>query len=307
MTRFLRYILYYSCDFFYDLYRFTRYSNIEFKLVLDNTKRDYQLIMRSHVLEKSLTMPAWESGRGRRRAKELLTWIDLDSGPQRDRFAVNYACRALKTYVLKNGLEDDPEFVRFIQLYPDVTELNFKSSTLSNSGSVSYQQFASIIGNRASIRNFMPEKVDNVILQRILNDAASAPSSCNRHSYRSVLSDDKHLIASILGLQGGAAGYAENIHQLLIFVFDLRSYQGSSDRVSGYIDTSLYAMNVINLMHSAGIGSVPLNWAKNYKSDIKLRKLVAGIKPNENVVFLLGFGYPAHGFEVPESPRNVIE
>ena len=67
----------------------------------------------------------------------------------------------------------------------------------------------------------------------------------------------------VLELQSGSRGFADKIDKLLIISYDIKSYQGSGDRNTGYIDSSLFAMTLIYALTFMGIGTVPLNWSKS--------------------------------------------
>jgi hypothetical protein len=64
----------------------------------------------------------------------------------------------------------------------------------------------------------------------------------------------------------------------------------------------------MTLIHAAtryNIASIPLNWSKDYKDDIKLREMIV-IPDSYCVLFFVGLGVFRNKFRVPVSTKNSI-
>jgi hypothetical protein len=110
----------------------------------------------------------------------------------------------------------------------------------------------------------------------------------------------------LLTLQGGARGFQHKIDKLIILTFDIEAYQGEGDRISGYIDASLFGMTLLYALTQKGIGSISLNWSKSKEIDIQLRTL-SNIKKSHNIVFFIGVGMIKDKTKVAASARLDID
>ena len=89
---------------------------------------------------------------------------------------------------------------------------------------------------RNSMRNFSNEPVcENDIKDAIkLAQLSPQPVTDSHHVY---IISDKIVMEKVLKLQAGSRGFSEKL-MLLMICYDIKSYQGSGDRNSGYIDSS---------------------------------------------------------------------
>ena len=71
-----------------------------------------------------------------------------------------------------------------------------------------------------------------------------------------------------------------------------------------YVDGGLYAMNLINALHSLGIGTIPLSVAFGYDKLDNLSQF--DIPRNEIPIVIIGAGYILDNFNVAVSSRKSI-
>lgn len=71
-----------------------------------------------------------------------------------------------------------------------------------------------------------------------------------------------------------------------------------------YIDGGLYAMNLINALHSLGLGTIPLS--SGFEEN-KLKRLEEfGVSENEVPIVIIGFGELPRNFKIAVSNRKDI-
>ena len=99
-------------------------------------------------------------------------------------------------------------------------------------------------------------------------------------------------------------GFEHDIHTAILVTANLKAFL-SYEVFQAYVDGGLYAMNLINALHSMGIGTIPLSLAFQTS---KLQKLQAfGIPENEVPILIIGAGYLPDNFNVAVSDRKPIE
>ncbi|CAH0992829.1 hypothetical protein SIN8267_02966 [Sinobacterium norvegicum] len=166
--------------------------------------------------------------------------------------------------------------------------------------------FAAICHARSTIRNFIDKEVDSEVVKRAVKLAQRCPSTCNRQTPRIYHIKDKQLIDKALTIHNGTRGFNENISCLLVVCGDLRATQGIKDLNQVYVDSGIFAMNLLYSLQYNGLGACILHWAVSTKVDKKLRKLLS-IKDAHNVSCMIGVGYMPDEFNVAYSERLSVD
>jgi hypothetical protein len=65
-------------------------------------------------------------------------------------------------------------------------------------------------------------------------------------------------------------------------------------------------MSVLMSLHYKGLGTIPLHWGVEKRTDVKLRRIV-GISDSEAVIMLIGIGNYPNEFNVAKSCRRDIK
>jgi nitroreductase len=165
---------------------------------------------------------------------------------------------------------------------------------------------ATFLESRHSVRNFDPDRpIDRALIEEAVRLAGTAPSVCNRQSWRAYYFDDRAEIKQVLALHEGSRGFAQRITGVFVITFDLRAFEAAKERNQGWIDGGLFSMTLMLALHGLGLGSIPLNWSRRNEASDKLRA-AARIPEHENVVMLIGTGYPAEGYRVARSARRPL-
>jgi nitroreductase len=113
-------------------------------------------------------------------------------------------------------------------------------------------------------------------------------------------------VRDALKIQGGAAGFADQIPTVLVISTELCNFQSEGERYQGWIDGGLFAMSVIYALHSLGLVTCCLNWSKNEKVDLEFKARFE-IPGSESIIMLLSVGHPIDRFKVAESWRRPLD
>lgn len=171
---------------------------------------------------------------------------------------------------------------------------------------VSAADAAAFMTSRHSVRHFAPDAVDRALIGEAVRVAMSAPSVCNRQSWRAHWFDSAEDLARLMPLHSGSGGFGDTVPGLFVLTYDLRTFEGAAERNQGWIDAGMFAQNLLLALHSLGLGAVPLNWSRFNRMSDTLRE-AAAIPAHENVVMLVGVGHPAPGHRVARSTRRPVE
>ena len=159
---------------------------------------------------------------------------------------------------------------------------------------------------RRSVRWFRDEPVPRELIDRSLEVAAQAPSSCNRQPFRYQIFDDRELVATLANLPRGTRGFAENIPCLVAVVGDLSSFSSLSDRHGVYIDAGLSVMGFLYALECAGVGSCILNWPDVEPLERRMERMLR-LRSHERVIMLIALGFPDPGGMIPYSAKTTLE
>lgn len=165
---------------------------------------------------------------------------------------------------------------------------------VNEDGKAAEEAFEKLVRSRKTVRWFEKgrtperEKIDKAI-----ELASLAPSSCNRQPFEFRVFDKKELVDKIIHLAPGTRGFNENVPMVILINGKMNVSPSPGDRQLMYIDASLAAMNLMNALHSMGLASSAINWPDIKKLEIPIRKLVK-MEHYTRPVMLLAVGYP-HG------------
>ncbi|NNK93002.1 MAG: nitroreductase [Desulfobacterales bacterium] len=148
-----------------------------------------------------------------------------------------------------------------------------------------------LVNKRKSTRVFLNKTVPRDLVDKALNIAALAPTSCNRQPTHYRIYDEPELVKKMAHLPLGTLGFADNIPMICALTGDLSAYSYERDRHSIYIDGSLSAMLFMLALETVGLASCPLNWAEINELDRKFADTV-GIPIHERVIMFIAIGYP---------------
>lgn len=102
--------------------------------------------------------------------------------------------------------------------------------------------------------------------------AQQTPSACNRQGWKTHIfqGENSH---KLIEWQGGCHGFEDQVNTSILVTTDLRAFLFYEVH-QAYVDGGLYAMNLINALHSLGIGTIPLSVAFGYDKLDNLSQLI---------------------------------
>jgi nitroreductase len=158
---------------------------------------------------------------------------------------------------------------------------------------------------RYSVRDFLPEKVPTQLIADAASIASKAPSNCNSQPTIIYHTSDKKTILDVAAVQLGCKTFAGNIPMLLLIGYDITRINGIHSRHQGFIDSSLFAMNLMLVLHEMQYGTCALNWAVLDDKERLFRKSF-NIEPYHCITMFLAVGKPSSRALVPVSHRHDI-
>jgi len=277
------------------------------------SKMQYTLLRENHVIEKGMSMRNSRKGFGQEKVASLLDRLNLyfDRYFEQDSYFLKYPLATIKTYIVytkRNGVNVD----EIERNYNDLVSKTKFNDIEINAGIVSISKaeiqencnndFESLLKNRHSIRYFTDEIPNENILDKALTLAQQTPSACNRQGWKTHVFVGNESF-SLIKWQGGANGFAEEIHCAILVTTNLNAFL-SYEYNQCYIDGGLYAMNLINSLHSLGLGTIPLSCGFYHNKLSRLKDF--GIPENEVPIIIIGVGCLLDNFHVAVSCRKSI-
>jgi hypothetical protein len=279
-------------------------------------KMQGKLIFEYHGLEKGMTNLNFRYGFGSKRVLLLINLLTLYSRKFNFEDSVYYASwTTLNSYFHKhnlhgyNNFEYNSSFIMFQSLPKPKIDYNReggstilnKSYIIENRGS----SFENLVRIRKSVRDFSTNKVNSEQILKSIELANNSPSVCNRASWKTYIISDIITINSLLILQGGITGYANNISHLLLVVCNLNRFSGFQERSQPFIDGGLFSMSLMYSLTYFGVASCPLNVNLSLKTENSIRKILS-IPDNEVLIMFIAAGsYNDINF-VTNSPKESL-
>ena len=165
------------------------------------------------------------------------------------------------------------------------------------------KDFESLLYSRHSQRYFSNMPVSLEKLNKALKMAQRTPSACNRQGWKTYVYKDSKSV-ELIKWQGGSRGFEEEIKCAILVTANLKAFL-SYEVHQAYVDGGLYAMNLINSLHSLGLGTIPLSTAFEYNKLKLLRQFE--VPENEVPILIIGIGEMQDQFSVAVSKRKDIK
>lgn len=266
-------------SFLYDIYSFWKITskfNASCNTDDDIEKMQYILLRENHTIEKGLSMRKPKKGFGQEKVKKLLERLNLyySKYGEVDIKFLAYPLGTIKHYIeymKSTGIEIDSIENEYNNLL-SLTKLDVPNS--AGVTQISKKQilnecnrdFKSLLFSRHSIRYFSNTPVEKEIIEKALILAQRTPSACNRQGWRThVFLGDTSV--DLMKWQGGVRGFENEIRCSVLVTANLKAFLYYEIH-QAYIDGGLYAMNLINALHSLGLGTIPLSCGFTYKKPV---------------------------------------
>ncbi|AWW32586.1 hypothetical protein DN752_21895 [Echinicola strongylocentroti] len=292
-----------------DFYKYTKHSSVAREDT--SVKLVSRIIADYHVIEKGLTMPSVRLGFGVARMHALLesinAYVEQYGATNEQVCCAIGVVKEYKDFHTRNDYQIDENISKQItsleQRFPAIANTVQKRFSEGNYYAQSKASFDDFSRSRLSVRNYDPEKevpVDKI--EKAVNLATNAPSSCNRQTVRVHVYKDRDLVREILAIQGGNRGFGDRANKLIIVTSDLQCWHGVSENKAPYVDGGVFTMNLLYALHFYKIASCPLNCNLSPEKEKSLRK-ICGIPKSEVFVVMVSCGLVPEEFEVPASRR----
>jgi len=146
--------------------------------------------------------------------------------------------------------------------------------------------FESIL-TRRSIRKYKNKKIPDLVIDKILMAAISAPSAGNEQPWQFMVIDDKKILEDITNFLPNGK-FLPNADKAILVCGDI-----NLEKHKGYwhVDCSAATQNILLTSHIFGIGSC---WLGVYPKEDRIKNLKKYFKMPENIIpfSLISLGYP---------------
>lgn len=279
----------------------------------DMIKMQYTLLRENHVIEKGMSMRNPRKGFGQQKVEALLDRLNkyFEHYGNIDAEFLRYPLSTIKTYIQyteQNGTEVPVIKSKFKDLELKVNigtlelQAGIQETTKQEIINASSGNFESLLYSRHSIRYFSSKPVDRELIIKALELAQRTPSACNRQGWKThVFEGDKSV--ELIKWQAGSRGFEDECRYSILVTANLKAFLWH-EVYQAYIDGGLYAMNLINALHSLGLGCIPLSCGFEYE---KLRDLSKfDIPENEVPILIVAFGNLQDTFSYAVSTRKDV-
>lgn len=278
-------------------------------------KIGYNMLLISHSLEKGMSNKNPRHF-GAAKVDELMKLIrEYEAyGDYENDFdfvnAINVLRNYAKFYEEKKwtGAEEYEKVSEFLKEYSDVAKMNVGSFVLEKKAfekdaTIDYRKF---LASRHSVREFSAKKLDEKDLKKAIETAILSPSACNRQMIKVYYISDPAKSKKLVSIAQGFGGFEKETINTLVVTFDVNANYFVGERNQGWFNAGLFSMNLVNALHSQGIGSCFCQFGNLTKQEEQLKKLL-DIPASERIAVILSAGYYCEKSIIPYSPRKKIE
>lgn len=271
------------------------------------SKWEAEIIMKSHAIEKGLSMECVKVGFGQEKVEKI-----LDDIIEYKKFYSNIAFiekinAILNSYFCfnKNSIPNyliekyRSTFEGFIEKVEGGTYL-IDNTDIKKAINIDFDLF---LKSRYAIRDFDNTPININLIFKAIEMAKKTPSACNRQPWGVYIYTNEYK-KEILKWQGNK-GFIENIQVAIVVTSSLESFF-INEIHQAYIDGGLYAMTLLLCLHSVGLGTIPLTLGM-MSSKNKALYTKFGISEKEVPILMIGVGNTKNKYKVAVSNRKDIK
>ncbi len=253
-----------------------------------------QVVRAYHQIEKGFTLPTPRRPFGKRVQERLVQSHEVASQRGLKPPSWHVAEEALQALAEYNSGSEIPDAIAH-SLGCDPVQEDLRIDALER-----------FFSQRHSIRSFDRSRtVEDEVLLRAADLAGRSPSVCNRRPWRVRFVRSRTMIDKALDLQHGAGGFSQDVPVVAVVSFERSLFSGRGERHQGYVDSGMFAMNLVWGLEAQGVGTCFLNWSKTNSESDALRAL-CGIPDSEDIEVLVALGYRNESCRVSRSPRREV-
>ena len=274
----------------------------------DKGKMQYLILREAHTLEKALSLRNTRIGFGQLKVSRLLDSLEDYLKLHGSDAFLSEPLEILRKYleynesvgydlplVAKRLLALESSFPARPGIPSGVFEVRREDIQAAATGN-----FESLLRSRHSIRYFTREIVSRELLEKALELAQTTPSACNRQAWHTHVFEGTGC-ERLLRWQEGAKGFEEEPAAAILVTSDLRAFL-KYEPFQAYVDGGMYAMNLVNALHSLGLGTITLSCGFEGRKLDALRAF--GVPENEIPIAIVAVGHMEESFKVAASARK---
>lgn len=221
------------------------------------------------------------------------------------------ALRGYAAFYEARGWIDADEYgyvKQFLKSREDVKDISTGSYVLEKSdfekdAKIDYRKF---LASRHSIREFAKKRISENDIKKAVETAILSPSACNRQMCKVYYSTDKKIVDRIIKMGQGFSAFNKETINPLVITFDINANSFVGERNQGWFNAGLFSMNLVNALHSQGIGSCFIQFGNKTSEEKELKK-VLNIPTSERIAVIIAAGYYCDKNIVLCSPRKGVE
>lgn len=298
-----------------DGFSFIRLSEIPSSRHDEIERKQFELIVSIHSIEKGLSFKVKKKGFGEEKATKIVTLLKeyIDNKYPTDCFAVYETIAILESYFFEKRKRQEylPVLEEILSLCKSkvigdnyciggTKSLHFEDFKMDN------MQIANhLFSTTRSIRNYNKSKpMTETEILNVIEMARMAPSACNRQPvkvYYTLNEEKNRMLSSIVP---GNKGFSDAVPYFMV-VTSSKSYFGIFEYNQWYVDGGIFLGYLRLAFHSHNIGSIIFQWGKT-ANEKKLRAL-CHIPQCESIVAIVGFGHYAAETTVIQAQRKSIK
>lgn len=297
----------------YDFKKFRKYSfELSDKASFNNVKAEITFLY--HALEKGMLHENLRLGFGKRKIEkimDLLTYAKSEDFNLQDS-RIKTAIAVLMNYIeIHNNNNYDVSYITdFLSKEGLTSDVNIGGTYIETKESIlPYTEigFKDFAYSRHSVRSFSDKEVAKELIEEAVSIAVKTPSVCNRQAWHLLVVKDNSKIKSVMNIQAGINGMAENLNTLFVISTSNEYFGNIHERNQGYIDGGLFSMSLMYGLHSVGLASCALNANLRVKDELKVKEIL-GLSNSDNLIMFIAVGHYPDTIKYPKSARdNVFE
>ena len=271
----------------------------------------YNILLQSHALEKGMSFEKLRPF-GKEKIEDISESIEkLEKiGCFEEESAFIITINTLREYAKiyeQHRWTEKEEYIKVKKIlneYHKISKIDTGVKILSKDeimqNGIDYEKFLS---GRHSIRKFATKRLSETDIIKAIKIAKLTPSACNRQMIKVYSAKTREADEVIKAtIRGNLSGFDIDSAHSLVVTFDTGAWRGAYERNQGYFNAGLFSMNLINAMHSLGIGSRFCEFQQPIKKEIALKKAL-NIPESERVAVAIMAGYYPDKNKVYISPR----
>ena len=180
--------------------------------------------------------------------------------------------------------------------------MHIRRSDFISSAEIDYDSFLS---SRHSFRNFQNKKLLSSDMEKIIKMVSKTPTACNRQMCKVYYVNNDNIKNSIIKYSHGLTNFANETVNIIVVTYDISALCDPGEIDQGMFNAGLVSMNLVNSMHSLGIGSCFLEFNDSIKEEQEYKRIL-NIPKNEKIAIVIAAGYYPNEAIIPCSTRKPL-